>query len=509
MTELSVTSKPSLALPNLPKAVVPHIEFSSSKTDEIIQLRPSLASQRKIGFLLSDQSAQTDRTDILDVKQVTQVLWVLIQDTVQLKKDIAFTKNALKASYETKLEERANELYCHAKERVQVLEQQFQEKLELIRLSTRAQLSNAIQQISGEYKIYYEQMLLGKAGKQESKLKELKEKVQQLEQQLFEKDEIMKTMEEKLQQQEGLEKIKAPPPEAPPPGISLEEAHALQSEIERLEDEGTELRSQLAAREETNKKLRQRMVSKKAWGLGNVGRVGTRRGALAQQANTLGRQLEDEKGKVAQLLRDLESCKSKAKSEQEKAAKMAASQLAALEQEMKEKMAVSVKEATQKAEQQAEAQRTRDMAKHQEAIQKQKQLENELRAKQQEKPVIEGDLAAVIDKLQKKEAFQSAEITRLTKELDRCNKMWELKLTILQRNFHSLQDECFTRYNLQRQSALLHHATVGYSSGPVRGNPRPQFAHATDSNWATVDSPSLVSSRIGTGAAALPNTPAT
>ena len=132
---------------------------------------PSLASQRKIGFLLSDQSAQTDRTDILDVKQVTQVLWVLIQvgqslrtwglgqhsysgvsvhihmtragaahththdrhinklcmctyrllnscplspyefqDTVQLKKDIAFTKNALKASYETKLEERANEL---------------------------------------------------------------------------------------------------------------------------------------------------------------------------------------------------------------------------------------------------------------------------------------------------------------------------------------------------------------------------------------------------------------
>lgn len=49
--------------------------------------------------------------------------------------------------------------------------------------------------------------------------------------------------------------FKAPSPEAPPPGISLEEAHALQSEIERLEDEGTELRSQLAAKEDTNKKL--------------------------------------------------------------------------------------------------------------------------------------------------------------------------------------------------------------------------------------------------------------
>ena len=47
MTELSVTSKPSLALPNLPRAVVPHIDFSSSKTDEIIQIRSVLLQEEK------------------------------------------------------------------------------------------------------------------------------------------------------------------------------------------------------------------------------------------------------------------------------------------------------------------------------------------------------------------------------------------------------------------------------------------------------------------------------
>lgn len=49
------------------------------------------------------------------------VLWIFLynefQDTTQLKKDLAFTKNVLKASYETKLEERACELWVMERER--------------------------------------------------------------------------------------------------------------------------------------------------------------------------------------------------------------------------------------------------------------------------------------------------------------------------------------------------------------------------------------------------------
>ena len=47
--------------------------------------------------------------------------------------------------------------------------------------------------------------------------------------------------------------LEVPPP--PPPGISLEEAEELRSTIDRLEGEASELRAELAAQEDANKKL--------------------------------------------------------------------------------------------------------------------------------------------------------------------------------------------------------------------------------------------------------------
>lgn len=72
---------------------------------------------------------------------------------------------------------------------------------------------------------------------------------------------------------------------------------------------------------------------------------------------------------------------------------------------------------------------------------------------------------------------------RLEKELVRTNRVWETKLAIMQKkwvhaswdvtllnfscslSFHALRDESFVRQNLQRQSTLLHYATVGYAVG--------------------------------------------
>lgn len=41
--------------------------------------RPSLASQHRVGFFLSDRSTQTKESDILDVKRVTHIIQTLIQ----------------------------------------------------------------------------------------------------------------------------------------------------------------------------------------------------------------------------------------------------------------------------------------------------------------------------------------------------------------------------------------------------------------------------------------------
>ena len=38
-----------------------------------------------------------------------------------------------------------------------------------------------------------------------------------------------------------------------------------------------------------------------------------------------------------------------------------------------------------------------------------------------------------------------------------------LSLSLSLSSFHALRDECYIRHSLQRQSAALHHATVGYA----------------------------------------------
>jgi len=71
-------------------------------------------------------------------------------------------------------------------------------------------------------------------------------------------------------------------------------------------------------------------------------------------------------------------------------------------------------------------------------------------------------------KLQKLEKKQKSEILRLQKELERVNKTWEMKVTILQQTLHALKDESFLRTTLQRQAARLQHAAVAYASdGPA------------------------------------------
>jgi gas vesicle protein len=60
--------------------------------------------------------------------------------------------------------------------KVKELERQQKEKLDTVRGSYRQQLVNAIQKIAGEYKAYYDELLSGKSGRHDLRIKELKEK---------------------------------------------------------------------------------------------------------------------------------------------------------------------------------------------------------------------------------------------------------------------------------------------------------------------------------------------
>jgi len=86
-----------------------------------------------------------------------------------------------------------------------------------------------------------------------------------------------------------------------------------------------------------------------------------------------------------------------------------------------------------------------------------------------EKPQLnESEKDELLRKLQKIEKKQQAEILKLQRELDRVNRTWEMKVTILQQTLHALKDESFLRTSLQRQAARLQQAAVVYASdGPA------------------------------------------
>jgi predicted RNase H-like nuclease (RuvC/YqgF family) len=72
---------------------------------------------------------------------------------------------------------------------------------------------------------------------------------------------------------------------------------------------------------------------------------------------------------------------------------------------------------------------------------------------------------------------QKQEILRLNKKFEKTNKIWELKMAVMKKNFHALKNEFHLRHQLERQSIQLHHATVGYASS---GNSNTLQEHATE-----------------------------
>jgi methyl-accepting chemotaxis protein len=192
-----------------------------------------------------------------------------------------------------------------------------------VRESYRILLNNAVKRICAEYKAYYEDLLSGKTDRHDLIIKNLKERVSELESINEEQEENIVTLKKKVQAleaernatgtEEPVFRTPSPATPPPPPGISEEEAEELQNTIDQLRDEVMQTRL-------------------------NLGQVESANAKLTQQVKELSKSLEDEQRRVKQLRKDLDVTKSKAKAEKENAEKMAKQHLKALEKEMEDKM---------------------------------------------------------------------------------------------------------------------------------------------------------------------------
>merc|ERR1719494_1601996 len=149
-------------------------------------------------------------------------------------------------------------------------------------------------------------------------------------------------------------------------------------------------------------------------------------------------------------------------------------QKAEMEQTMAEQLTKTREEAAKMSRRQMEEmskQHNESLKKQQEEQAKRMSETLQLQEKMRKSPrprVPESDKDVLIERLQRREQRLMAEVDKLEKELKRMNKLWEMKVIILQQSMNAIRNESFLRAGLHRQAARLQQASVVYASdGPM------------------------------------------
>ncbi|XP_048580319.1 uncharacterized protein C10orf67, mitochondrial isoform X2 [Nematostella vectensis] len=442
---------------------------------EADEYRPSIADQVRVGFFSQDRASQTVVSEVLQLRDMTNVLRQLVEDVGLLKRSLHYAKHVLQADYENKMQERALDLYCRVNDRILDLEKVHEERIQVVRRSYRQQLADAISEISSQHKIYYNKKRKQESAKYTEKLKkaqddeEAKKKANQQQESLLEMMKMqMREAQERADAQvrEALERVPSPSSVATDPEI-----YELRDEVAKLETTLDEALSELEDKENENRRL-------------------------TTDLEDLTDQLEQERKRITQLKKELSDALLSAEQDRNRMKAEMERQRLALQNEMETRIQETKKNNRIKknwsqrlnapnvlAESQKQAEEMKRL--HQESLAKQEALEKQrlaasLKAQtavtyQSYKPSLlnkeslgDSEKDEMLKKLKSLEKKQRAEILRLQRELDRVNKTWEMKVTILQQTMHALRDESFLRTSLQRQAARLQHAAVVYASnGPA------------------------------------------
>eukprot|EP00112_Aurelia_sp_Birch-Aquarium-sp1_P017336 Seg4002.4 transcript_id=Seg4002.4/GoldUCD/mRNA.D3Y31 product="putative protein C10orf67 mitochondrial" protein_id=Seg4002.4/GoldUCD/D3Y31 len=419
---------------------------SAASSDGFIysDLRPSLADKLRVGYFSMDRACQTQESDIIDLKETTALLSTLVQDTALVKKNLYYAKLALQADYDEKIERRSLELYNRTNERIAEIEKLHEERVKVVRHSFRTQLADAIRKISMDYHRYY-----GRKGQQlDMKHQEEIDKLAMLQKQQQEDQDAQQEMLDMMQLQisQGDDEEEEEAESDGVPSISsvelrhLEEIRHLTDTISNLEDQIEEYMALLERAKEEKQRAENNsdelisQIAEEQTLIAHLKRENMEaRLAVEIEKQSCRAQLEDQKVELKKgMLKDIEKAKIEAH-------KVAEKQIHHLQSTAKEKE----KEMLEKA------------RLHEEMIAKQKSEKNATSLEQ-------------LKKLRKVDKQQKQEIMRLLRELEKCNKNWEMRVTIQQQTMHALRDEMFLRTSLHRQAAKLQHAAITYASdGPA------------------------------------------
>ncbi|XP_073236760.1 uncharacterized protein [Porites lutea] len=457
-----------------PGSISPSVTPFSGALIELDEYRPSIADQVHIGYFSQDRSSQTEVSEIAQLKEMTEVLQNLVRDIETLKRSLHYAKHVLQADYENKLQERALDLYCRVNDRILELEKQHEERVNVIRRSYRQQLADAITQISNQHQAYYAKKSKQDKAVYSENLKKVQEDDEAKKKAQQQQDSIIEMM--KMQMRDAQERADKQLEDAlnRPKSVSSvstdPEIYELRDEVDKLENKLDDMMNQLDEKENENRRLASDIDD------------------LSEQLNGERRQVQQLKKELSDAILAAEHERNTFKAEYNKTPEGSSNELDGhkkvdhatmvfllqrqkiqLQNEMDAKVQETKNNLMAASKKQVEElQRAHDQKIKEQKIIEEKRKLMESQQKQDKPQLNESEKDDLLRKLQKLEKKQQAEILRLQRELERVNKTWEMKVTILQQTLHALKDESFLRTSLQRQAARLQQAAVVYASdGPA------------------------------------------
>eukprot|EP00794_Sanderia_malayensis_P003607 gene3607-4116_t len=403
-------------------------------------LRPSLAHQVRVGYFSMDRACQTEHSDIIKLKETTKLLKSLVQDVALLKKNLYYAKLALQADYNAKIENRSIELYNRTNSQIKEIEKMHEERVKVVRHSFRAQFADAIKRISTDYHRFY----LNKGEKQDSrhqeeidrlaKLKEEEEQEKLAQQEMIEMMQLQMTNED--EEEEMIDSYSRSP--------------SVTSEMERHAEEIRNLTDKIATLEERVDEYEEVLDSKNEENIN-----------LAKEVEEHKNELVEERNANLKLSREIMELKLAMEIEKKNNREELEKQKHEMQRRMEEKIEEIRHEASAAAMKQIS--KIEDANKFKESQLKEQMRLRESQLSEKNKKLQQNFSDSDYARLKEVERQQRSELTRLQKDLEKSNKTWELKVTILQQTMHALKDEMFIRTSLQRQSAKLQHAAITYA----------------------------------------------
>ncbi|KAG3257602.1 hypothetical protein H1C71_027381 [Ictidomys tridecemlineatus] len=416
--------------------------------------RFNISDDLKVGFFTTDHATQTDSSEILPLKELSSCTKKLVKIVSSLEQDYRFVKQFLQMKFEDRLQEESSNIFNDLHDRILEIERRYHQNEDTMRKCFNQQLADAIADIRGMYKKYFD-VEEEKAALQDA----TNIKLNILEKKLKEKERIIRELKEELERCEeaGFLKLDLFAKETSSPRQTFEKENSeYKQENERLLQVIAGLEEEIRLNIKENSVLEDEIINLKEISEQDQRTIQK----LMDSRERLRYELECEKSVVQDMINKQKEDMELRKKYDSDFSKLDATLVPVSDIPFSSPWVRLLEQVRgYSREDKVGSQILTGQVKHLPPTKTQEERKAKASATRDEGRRI---LEMHVETLKANLENQKKKLERCKKESEQINKNWERKFHILRNSFHVLKDEMFTRHTLFRQFAVLADTSFNY-----------------------------------------------